>query len=68
MLDTPLITTRLNALLAALVLAGVTGLVAGGAGYALGHRVAKAWMAGQDEIIAVRFPVTPEPDDILPEG
>ncbi len=42
MLDTPLITTRLNALLAALVLAGVTGLVAGGAGYALGHRVAKA--------------------------
>ena len=42
MLDTPLITTRLNALLAALVLAGVTGLVAGGAGYALGYRVAKA--------------------------
>ncbi|MDO9431533.1 MAG: hypothetical protein Q7T84_09540 [Phenylobacterium sp.] len=33
-----------------------------------GHRVAKAWMAGQDEIIAVRFPVTPEPDEILPEG
>ena len=31
-----------------------------------GHRVAKAWMAGQEEIIAVRFPVTPEPDEILP--
>lgn len=42
MLDTPLITTRLNVLLAALVLAGATGLVAGGAGYALGHRVATA--------------------------
>ncbi len=33
-----------------------------------GHRVAKAWMAGHDEIAAVRFPVTPEPDEILPEG
>lgn len=42
MLDTPLITTRLNVLLAALVLAGATGLLAGAAGYALGHRVATA--------------------------
>ena len=31
-----------------------------------GHRVAKGWMAGQDEIAAVRFPVTPAPDEILP--
>lgn len=35
-------TTRLNALLAALVLAAVTAIAAGGAGYALGHRLAKA--------------------------
>ncbi|HEY9236620.1 MULTISPECIES: hypothetical protein [Phenylobacterium] len=31
-----------------------------------GHRLAKALIAGQDEIAAVRFPVTPEPDEILP--
>lgn len=42
MFNTPVITTRLNALLAALVLAAVSALVAGGAGYALGHRLAKA--------------------------
>lgn len=42
MFNTPLITTRLNALLAALVLAAATALVAGGGGYALGHRSAKA--------------------------
>ena len=42
MFNTPLITTRLNALLAALVLAAATALVAGGGGYALGHRLAKA--------------------------
>jgi hypothetical protein len=42
MFDTPIITTRLNALLAALVLAAVSSLVAGGGGYALGHRSAKA--------------------------
>ncbi len=42
MLETPLITTRLNALLAALVLATVTALVGGGVGYGLGHRLAKA--------------------------
>ena len=42
MFDTPLITTRLNALLAALVLAAAAALVAGGGGYALGHRLAKA--------------------------
>ena len=42
MFNTPLITTRLNALLAALVLAAATALVAGSGGYALGHRLAKA--------------------------
>lgn len=42
MFSTPVITTRLNALLAALVLAAVSALVAGGGGYALGHRTAKA--------------------------
>lgn len=42
MLDTPFTTSRLNVLLAALVLAGVSALAAGGAGYALGHRLAKA--------------------------
>lgn len=29
-----------------------------------GHRVAKAWMDGMDTIKAVRFDVTPEPDEI----
>lgn len=42
MLDTPFTTSRLNALLAAVVLAAAAALVAGGAGYALGHRSAKA--------------------------
>jgi hypothetical protein len=42
MFSTPVITTRLNALLAALVLAAICALVAGGSGYALGHRLAKA--------------------------
>ncbi len=42
MLDTPFTISRLNALLAALVLAGVSALVAGGGGYWLGHRTAKA--------------------------
>ena len=42
MFSTPVITTRLNALLAALALAAATALVAGGGGYALGHRSAKA--------------------------
>lgn len=42
MFNTPVITTRLNALLAALVLAAAAALVAGGGGYALGHRSAKA--------------------------
>ncbi|HJU70368.1 MAG TPA: hypothetical protein VJ603_00825 [Paucimonas sp.] len=42
MFNTPVITTRLNALLAALVLAAAAALAAGGAGYALGHRLAKA--------------------------
>ena len=42
MLNTPFTTSRLNALLTALVLAGVSALAAGGAGYVLGHRLAKA--------------------------
>ena len=42
MFSTPLITTRLNALLAALVLAAVAALVAGGTGFSLGHQSAKA--------------------------
>ena len=42
MLDTPFNTSRLNVPLAALVLAGISALAAGGGGYALGHRLAKA--------------------------
>lgn len=42
MLDTPIITTRLNALLAALALAAVAALVAGITGYSLGHDTAQA--------------------------
>jgi hypothetical protein len=32
-----------------------------------GHRVAKAWISGQMEIAAVRFAVTPDPDEVLPD-
>ena len=42
MFNVPFITTRLNALLAAIALAAVTALLAGGGGYILGHGVAKA--------------------------
>lgn len=42
MLDLPFTTTRLNALLAALVLAGITALAAGGGGFALGRSLAQA--------------------------
>ena len=42
MFNVPFITTRLNALLAAVALAAVTALLAGGGGYFLGHGVAKA--------------------------
>lgn len=42
MLDTPIITTRLNALLAALALAAVAALAAGITGYSLGHDTAQA--------------------------
>ena len=31
-----------------------------------GHRLAKAWMEGRTHIAAVRFPVTPEPDWMIP--
>lgn len=31
-----------------------------------GHRVAKAWMSGLTHVDAVRFPVTPEPDEVSP--
>ena len=30
------------------------------------HRLAKAWMQGAGSILAVRFPVTPEPDERRP--
>jgi len=33
-----------------------------------GHRVARAWLAGDSDIAAVRFPVTPEPDWIEPQS
>jgi hypothetical protein len=33
-----------------------------------GHRLAKAWLLGQELIRAVQFPVDPEPDIILPPG
>lgn len=42
MLDAPIATTRLNALLAVLALAAFTALVAGAAGHALGYDSAKA--------------------------
>ena len=32
-----------------------------------GHRLAGALVAGEDEVDAVRFPVTPPPDEILPD-
>lgn len=30
-----------------------------------GHRIAKAWLAGETMINAVRFPVDPEPDHVV---
>ena len=30
------------------------------------HRLAKAWMEGRTHIAAVRFPVTPDPDWMMP--
>jgi len=42
MLDAPIVTTRINALLAALALAVVAALAAGAAGYRLGHKTAQA--------------------------
>ena len=32
-----------------------------------GHRIARAWIEGRKTVQAVRFPVTPEPDEIRPE-
>lgn len=32
-----------------------------------GHRIAKAWLAGETTVRAVRFPVDPEPDRVVPE-
>ncbi|WP_333587904.1 hypothetical protein [Phenylobacterium sp.] len=32
-----------------------------------GHRLARAWMEGLTEIKAVRFPVTPAPDWVVPD-
>lgn len=31
-----------------------------------GHRIAKAWLAGETEIAAVRFEVDPPPDHVIP--
>jgi hypothetical protein len=42
MLDTPVITTRLNALLVAVALSLIAAVLSGAAGFALGHRLAKA--------------------------
>ena len=33
-----------------------------------GHRLAKAWLLGNREILAVQFEQDPEPDHILPPG
>lgn len=33
-----------------------------------GHRIAKAWIAGQTEVLAVRFTEDPEPDWIVHDG
>jgi hypothetical protein len=33
-----------------------------------GHRICKAWIEGRATVAAVRFPVTPEPDEIRPEN
>lgn len=31
-----------------------------------GHRIAKAWLAGETEIDAVRFEIDPPPDEVIP--
>lgn len=33
-----------------------------------GHRLAKAWLAGVEEVDAVRFERDPEPDWVVPVG
>lgn len=33
-----------------------------------GHRLAKAWLLGLPDIQAVRFPIDPEPDYVIPDG
>jgi hypothetical protein len=33
-----------------------------------GHRIAKAWLAGQSEVAAVRFETDPEPDWTEPDA
>jgi hypothetical protein len=33
-----------------------------------GHRIARAWLEGMDEVDAVRFEVDPEPDWIVPSA
>jgi hypothetical protein len=42
------------------ILASDGGLMDGG------HRIAKAWLAGETEIAAVRFETDPPPDSIIP--
>lgn len=41
-------------------------LAADGALMGGGHRVAKAWLLGRTELLAVRFEIDPEPDRIEP--
>ena len=45
-----------------LILSADGGLMDGG------HRLAKAWLLGNREILAVQFEQDPEPDHILPPG
>ena len=45
-------------------------IILSAAGYLMdgGHRLGKAWLAGQTSIRAVQFPIDPEPDVILAPG
>jgi hypothetical protein len=33
-----------------------------------GHRLAKAWLAGETHVLAVRFAADPAPDYVVPDG
>ena len=45
-----------------MILAADGGLMDGG------HRIAKAWLLGQETIAAVQFPDNPAPDYVVPDG